>query len=56
MARARLMVDQRGSVVLEYTVILVLVTLGCALATLSLGPPLLAAFRGRCDWLLLPFP
>jgi Flp pilus assembly pilin Flp len=50
------MESQRGSVTVEYTFILVLVTLGCTLTAAALGAPLIVMFRTRCDWLLLPFP
>lgn len=40
----------------EYVIVLTVVGLGCALAMVSLGTPLLSAFLGQKDWLLLPFP
>lgn len=48
--------NDRGSVMAEYVVVLTAVGLGCALATASLGAPLLSAFLGQKDWILLPFP
>lgn len=43
----------RGSVTVEYTVLLVLVSLGTALATKALGPSLVRAFLAQQTWLLL---
>lgn len=48
--------DERGTVMVEYTVILVLVTMGCVLAMVGLGGPLVSAFETQQAWLLLPFP
>lgn len=47
---------ERGSVTVEYTVLLVLVALGTALATKSLGPSLVRAFLAQQTWLLLAVP
>jgi Flp pilus assembly pilin Flp len=54
--RASLRADERGSVTVEYAVILTVVALGCVLATVSLGVPLVRAFEAREAWLLLPLP
>jgi hypothetical protein len=43
----------RGSVTVEYTVLLVLVALGTALATKAIGPSLVRAFLAQQTWLLL---
>ena len=48
--------DTRGSVTVEYTVLLVLVALSCALAMVTLGAPLVRMFATYQTWLLLPFP
>ncbi len=46
----------RGSVFVEYTVVLALVALGCALATVSLGPLLMRAYLVQRAVLMLPLP
>ena len=46
----------RGSVFAEYTVVLAVVALACALATVSLGPMLMRAYRVQRAVLLLPLP
>ena len=48
--------DTRGSVTVEYTVLLVLVAMTCAAATITLGAPLVRMFATYQTWLLLPFP
>ena len=48
--------DERGSVTVEYTVVLVLVSLVGGLALIGLGPPLVSMFVSQRAWLLLPFP
>ena len=48
--------DDRGSVTVEYTVVLVLVSVVCTLATVALGPRLVRMFVEQEAWLLLPFP
>jgi len=52
----RVLRDERGSVTVEYTVILALVAIGLAFAVASLGPALVRAYVARETWLLLPFP
>jgi Flp pilus assembly pilin Flp len=47
--------DDRGTVTVEYTVILVVLALACVLAMIGLGGPLLTMFRTEQAWLLLPF-
>ncbi len=48
--------DSRGSVTVEYTVLLVLVAMTCAGAMVTLGAPLVRMFATYQTWLLLPFP
>lgn len=40
----------------EYTVLLCLVSVGCAVAVVALGGPLVRAYELRLALLLLPFP
>jgi len=47
---------QRGSVLVEYVVVLSAVSLGCAFATISLGPALLRLYLVQQAVLLLPIP
>lgn len=49
-------VDVRGSVTVEYTVLLVLVTLGAAAAVLAIGPSLVRMFLAQRTWLSLGVP
>jgi Flp pilus assembly pilin Flp len=51
-----LLQDVRGSVFVEYTVLLVLVAVICSLALVAAGVPLVQMFVTRQTWLLLPFP
>jgi Flp pilus assembly pilin Flp len=53
MSTRRLTLGDRGSVTVEYTVLLVLVALGTALATKAIGPSLVRAFLAQQTWLLL---
>jgi len=48
--------DARGSVTVEYTVLLVLVAMACVFAMIALGAPLVRMFETYQSWLLLPFP
>ena len=48
--------DERGSVTVEYTVLLVLVAMVCVVATVAIGVPLVRMFVTYQTWLLLPFP
>jgi Flp pilus assembly pilin Flp len=48
--------DERGSVMVEYTLLLFAVAMTCALATVALGVPLVRAYLVREAWLLFPFP
>jgi len=53
MSTQPLTLGDRGSVTVEYTVLLVLVSIGTALATRALGPSLFRAFLAQQTWLLL---
>jgi Flp pilus assembly pilin Flp len=48
--------DERGGVVVEYTVILVLVSLVAGLAVAALGPSLVRTLLAQETWLLLGLP
>jgi hypothetical protein len=48
--------QQRGSVQVEYVVVLSMVALTVAVATASLGIPLYRLFLMQQAWLLLPLP
>jgi len=49
-------VGDRGSITVEYTVLLSFVAVGCALAVMSLGAPLVRAFMAQETWLLMAIP
>ncbi|HKY34629.1 MAG TPA: hypothetical protein VJN18_01710 [Polyangiaceae bacterium] len=53
---AQTLADERGSVTVEYTVLLVLVSLVTALAVAGLGPSLVRMFLAQGTWLLLGVP
>jgi Flp pilus assembly pilin Flp len=40
----------------EYVIVLALVSVGCVVALVGLGPPLLVLFRFQGAWLAFPFP
>jgi Flp pilus assembly pilin Flp len=48
--------DDRGSVTIEYVVLLVAVSLGVVVAMGALGAPLVRMFRTLEIWIGLPFP
>jgi Flp pilus assembly pilin Flp len=48
--------DERGTVTVEYTVLLVVVALACVFAMVAAGVPLVRAYLTRETWLLFPFP
>ena len=48
--------DDRGSVTAEYAVLLGLVAVGCSLAVVALGAPLVRMFMSQEVWLLLGVP
>ncbi|HMI90362.1 MAG TPA: Flp family type IVb pilin [Polyangiales bacterium] len=56
MSRARSYRDQRGAVMVEYAVVLSLVSLGAALAVIALGTQLLELYRAQQAILLAPMP
>lgn len=47
---------ERGTVTVEYVVVLSTVAVGCVLALVALGVPLVSLFRLQTAWLRLPFP
>ena len=53
---AALLADNRGSIVVEYAVLLTLVAIGLALAMVSLGEPLVRMYLNQRTVLMLPFP
>jgi hypothetical protein len=53
MSTRRQALGDRGSVTVEYAVLLVLVAIGTALATKAIGPSLVRAFLAQQTWLLL---
>jgi len=48
--------DRRGTVMVEYVIVLALVSVGASLALIGLGSKLLQLFRYQEAVLLLPFP
>ena len=54
--RERLARDQRGSVFVEYAIVLVLLALGASLALIGVGIQLLLLFRCQQALLLMPMP
>lgn len=48
--------DERGAVFAEYVTLLVLVSIGCAVATVALGIPFTNLFIFQRSILLLPIP
>ena len=48
--------DNRGSVMAEYAVLLGLVAVGCSLAVIGLGAPLVRLFGAQELWLMLAVP
>jgi Flp pilus assembly pilin Flp len=48
--------DQRGTVTVEYVIVLCLVSIGAALAVIALGTLLLELFHYQQALLVLPFP
>lgn len=49
-------IDERGTVTVEYAVLLSLVAIGCSLATVALGAPLVRLFMSQEVWLWLAVP
>jgi len=48
--------SERGSVTVEYAVLLTLVSLGCVFAVIGLGVPLVRMYEATQIWLRLPLP
>jgi len=48
--------DMRGSITVEYAVLLATVAVGCALAIAGIGAPLFRMYLAHRAWLLLPMP
>jgi hypothetical protein len=48
--------NERGSVMVEYAVLLTVVAVGIAFATVALGVPLMSMYLSQRTWLLLPYP
>ena len=55
-ARTALLLSDQGTVTLEYAVLLCVVAVGCSLAVIGLGAPLVRAFLVQESWLLLAVP
>jgi Flp pilus assembly pilin Flp len=53
---SRSLADERGSVTVEYALLLCLVVVGCSLAVIGLGAPLVGLFEAEDLWLLLAVP
>ena len=47
---------ERGSVTVEYAVLLGLVSIGCMFAIVGLGVPLVRMYQASEAWLMLPIP
>ena len=52
----RVAFDERGSVMVEYTVLLSVVAVGLCFSIAALGVPLIRMYLSQQTWLLLPFP
>jgi Flp pilus assembly pilin Flp len=48
--------DRRGTVTVEYVVVLMLVALGVVAAMAGLGVPLVRTYLSQTAWLIAPFP
>lgn len=48
--------DDSGSIMVEYTVLLCLVAVGCSLAVVALGAPLVRLYMAQQVWLMLAVP
>jgi len=48
--------DTRGTIMVEYAVLLTLVAVGVSMATVALGVPLMRMYLSQRTWLLLPYP
>lgn len=54
--RRHFLSDLRGTVMVEYVVILTVVALGCSLALVGLGAPLYRMYLVQRAWVSLPVP
>jgi Flp pilus assembly pilin Flp len=48
--------NERGSVTVEYAVLLGVVSIGCVFAIIGLGMPLVRMYQANQIWLQLPIP
>jgi Flp pilus assembly pilin Flp len=48
--------DHRGTVTVEYVVVLTLVSLGVVAAMVGLGVPLVRTYLSQTAWLIAPIP
>ena len=48
--------DDRGTVTVEYIVVLTLVSLGAVAAMVGLGAPLVSTYLTQTAWLIAPIP
>jgi Flp pilus assembly pilin Flp len=48
--------DQRGTVTVEYVVVLTLVSVGVVAALAGLGVPLVRTYLTQTAWIIAPFP
>ncbi|HEX2880383.1 MAG TPA: hypothetical protein VHO25_12700 [Polyangiaceae bacterium] len=48
--------DRRGTVTVEYVVVLTLVSLGVVVAMAGLGVPLVRTYLSQTAWLIAPLP
>lgn len=55
-AIAGVVVGERGSVTVEYAVLLGVVSIGCMFAIVGLGVPLVRMYHASQAWLMLPVP
>ncbi len=54
--RPPLLLNSRGSIMVEYAVLLTGVSLGVALSIVALGVPLMSMYMSQRTWVLLPYP
>ena len=48
--------DDRGTIMVEYAVLLSVVAVGCSLAVIGLGAPLVRMFMAQEVWLMMAVP
>lgn len=51
-----MLANDRGTVMVEYAVLLSVVAVGCSLAVIALGAPLVRMFMAQEVWLMLSVP